>query len=157
MPATEEGAAEEQSRAKACAQQQRCTAASVRFAAVRAAASPEVQGYQRRELWDEQAWCHLAAGGHSMPATWSLQDASLSLPGPAGAAAADDGGARSSTGPEAGNGGLAHGGQQLWVHMPEGSYRWEQVAECPVYVRCAMRVTEGRLVLILLGCLPVGG
>lgn len=26
-------------------------------------------------------------------------------------------------------------GRQLWVHMPEASYRWEQLADCPAYVR----------------------
>lgn len=94
------------------------------------------QGYRRRELWDDQAWRHLAASGHSMPASWSLQVHSLSLPGPAAhAPAVPDGSDGSSPASPTADGGSAHGGQQLWVHMPEGSYRWEHVADCPVYVR----------------------
>ncbi|KAL4447235.1 hypothetical protein ABPG77_007268 [Micractinium sp. CCAP 211/92] len=98
----------------------------------------EDQGYLRRELWDDQAWRHLAASGHSMPASWSLQVHSLSLPGPAAhAPAVPDGSDGSSPASPTADGSSAHGGQQLWVHMPEGSYRWEHVADCPVYVSLA--------------------
>lgn len=75
----------------------------------------EQRGYERPELWDPQAHAHLAAAGHALPATWSL------LPAAAGG--------------EAGKAAAGGGAQQLWVHMPEGSYRWEEVAACPVYVR----------------------
>lgn len=92
-----------------------------------------MQGYQLPELWDEQALRHLAASGHSMPAGWSLQDPSLALPGPAATILA--GSSSSSAGSRASDCDSANGKLQLWVHQPEGSYRWEQVAECPVYVR----------------------
>ncbi|KAL4443671.1 hypothetical protein ABPG75_011408 [Micractinium tetrahymenae] len=101
------------------------------------------KGYERPELWDDEAWRHLVGSGHSMPATWSLEDASLALPGPAampGAATGDD-----PDGCGAGSSGAANGRQQLWVHMPEGSYRWEQVADCPVYVSLAEAQAYARL------------
>ena len=91
----------------------------------------EQRGYQRPELWEPAAHAHLAAAGHTMPATWSL------LP-------ADGGGGGASGGGEAGVAAAAAGGPlQLWVHMPEGSYRWEEVADCPVYVRCVHGPAEG--------------
>ena len=56
-----------------------------------------------------------------MPATWSLLAAQP-------ASGAEDGQQREEQEGQQ---------QQLWVHVPEGSYRREDVAHCPVYVRCA--------------------
>jgi hypothetical protein len=75
-----------------------------------------VQGYERPELWDGEAYRHLRDSGHTMPATWSqLADAHAVHSRP---------------------GSVPHQeGHRLWVHMPEGSYSWEEVADCPAYVR----------------------
>ena len=80
------------------------------------------QAYQRPELWGAEEFRHMQASGHSMPATWSL----LAPAGP-------QGGERVSGG--SGNGSLQGG--ELWIHMPEASYPWQLVADCPAYVRCA--------------------
>ena len=80
-----------------------------------------LQGYERQELWGADAFRHLRASGHSMPATWSLLAAQP-------ASGAEDGQQREDKEGQQ---------QQLWVHVPEGSYRWEDVAHCPVYVRYA--------------------
>ena len=68
------------------------------------------RGYQRAELWEPGALEHVRAAGRCMPVGWSLQ----------------------ATG---GGGGDGAGAQQLWVHLPEGSYYAEEVEDCPVYVR----------------------
>ena len=89
-----------------------------------------VQGYERPELWDAGAYRHLQASRRSLPATWSLL-------GSAPTAAGD---------PATASGAALH----LWVHLPEGSYCWEEVACCPVYVSQAeaqayCRLHGGRL------------
>ena len=104
-----------------------------------------LQGYQRPELWDGRAYRHLSASGHSMPATWSLLPADVCPPGSSNSAATNalavatngQAGARGSAGhsPQQQS---QEDQQQLWVHMPEGSYRWEEVAACPAYVRCVL-------------------
>jgi hypothetical protein len=80
-----------------------------------------LQGYERQELWGADAFRHLRASWHSMPATWSLLAAQPASGAEDGQQWEDKEGQQ----------------QQLWVHVPEGSYRWEDVAHCPVYVRCA--------------------
>lgn len=98
------------------------------------------QGYQRPDLWEPDAFRHLSTSGHSMPATWSLLPADLLLPGNSSSTAAPTAGSAAATNGHASNPsspGRSPGppAQQLWVHMPEGSYRWEEVADCPAYVR----------------------
>ena len=115
------------------------------------AATSSLQGYQRPDLWDAEAYSHLCASGHGMPATWSLLPAAAGPPSggaPANglaAGAANGGAAEGASNGAAGDlrpagqhekGEQQQQEQQLWVHMPEASYRWDQVADCPVYVRC---------------------
>ena len=128
-----------------------------------------MQGYQRPELWDVEAYSHLQTSGQAMPATWSLLDGTLVPPGASSSAApqitntrtappgkglgaASNGGSGGSATTASNsccedtlseglssNGNNCKPGAQLWVHMPEASYRWEEVADCPVYVRYARR------------------
>jgi len=67
------------------------------------------KGYEREELWTNEDFWIFKESGQTMPATWSISD-------------------------HDGNGYSKGAAVKIKVHMPEGSYDFNQVAHCPVYV-----------------------
>lgn len=72
-------------------------------------------GYSKAELWDNhEDYEYFKKNGHEMPATWSREKGKNEN--------SDD---------------VIDDNEQIYVHMPEGSFHWKDVAHCPVYCSLA--------------------
>jgi dimethylhistidine N-methyltransferase len=71
-------------------------------------------GYSLRELWDKEDFDHFKKNGHEMPATWSRSNPTNTT--------------NTNT-----NHTPKEEEEDIYVHMPEGTFHWTAVADCPVY------------------------
>jgi formylglycine-generating enzyme required for sulfatase activity len=87
-------------------------------------------GYSMRELWEVEDFDYFKKNGHEMPATWSSRKSTRSTNTTTATTSNDCSTTGNSTI-------TTSEGEEIYVHMPEGSFHWKEVADCPVYCSLA--------------------